>query len=401
MSWLSRLLGFRYFKTQSLIILALTIAAASFLFSFTALGLTGFYRGFTAYLGEGGDIIAVYNPKSETPYTGLVPAFLAERLAGVKGVLAVSPEVMAPCILNGEAVFLRGIMPEGFARLNVVKIVEGEFLNRSDINSAVVGENIAKRIGLKVGGNIFLLGVLADRYVELRVKGIFRTGSMLDDEILAPLHVGQWLRGASYNQVTLIRLKIDGSTMALSEIYRVVIAKASYETASQEAQPSQRQRAPQEQPQIPWTVMRFRPEDVGVEEASKYMVKYMEKYGATREALLTLSAAIFLFSSLTIIIASETIAVQHRGEIGVLRALGASKRLLKLDMLIKLSPWILSPSAAGMLTALVALAVIQENGYLQALSHTIPIQLDPFIVSLNFILTFMLASIGVLKSSVE
>ncbi|MEM3551363.1 MAG: hypothetical protein QXV01_09770, partial [Candidatus Bathyarchaeia archaeon] len=79
MKRLNGLLGFGYFKWQRLITLALIIEAASFLFSLTALSLTGFYRGFTAYLGEDESIIAVYSPTSGTPYTGLVPAFLADR----------------------------------------------------------------------------------------------------------------------------------------------------------------------------------------------------------------------------------------------------------------------------------------------------------------------------------
>ena len=44
--------------------------------------LLGFYKGFTAYLGEGEDIVAVYDRKSRTPFTGLVPAYLAEARAG-------------------------------------------------------------------------------------------------------------------------------------------------------------------------------------------------------------------------------------------------------------------------------------------------------------------------------
>jgi hypothetical protein len=82
---------------------------ASMLFSLTTLSLLGFYRGFTAYLGEGEDIVAVYDRKSRTPFTGLVPAYLAEKISALNGVLAGSPEAIAPCIVKGESTFLRGI----------------------------------------------------------------------------------------------------------------------------------------------------------------------------------------------------------------------------------------------------------------------------------------------------
>ena len=80
-----RLLGFKYLKRQRVLILALIIILSSMLFSVTALSLLGFYKGFTAYLGEGEDIVAVYDRKSRTPFTGLVPAYLAERVSALNG----------------------------------------------------------------------------------------------------------------------------------------------------------------------------------------------------------------------------------------------------------------------------------------------------------------------------
>lgn len=392
-----RLLGFRYLRRRRLAALALVVAAASFLFSFTSMSLAGLYRGLAAYLGEGGGVVAVYDPRGGTPYTGLVPASLAERLAGVNGVLAVSPEVIAPCLLNGEAVFLRGIVPSGFVRLSPVEVVEGEFLDGGDVSSAVVGENLARRLGLRVNGHVLLLGVLADRYAELRVKGVFRTGSMLDDEVLAPLHVGQWLRGSGYGWVTIIRLRVEGGG-ALDEVRRAIAAEALGG-----AEPGRAQQPPGERPPpppVPWAAARLRPGDVGVEEASRYMARYLEKYGVTREAVLVLSVAVFLFSSLAVILASEAAVAQHRGEVEVLRALGASRRLLKADLAVKLSPWILASSAAGMLAASAALAAIQELGRLQVLSHEVPLQLDPLTALLNFALAFALALVGILRSDV-
>ncbi|MEM2613587.1 MAG: ABC transporter permease [Nitrososphaerota archaeon] len=393
----NRLLGFRYFKQRCLLTLALTVVAASLLFSLTALSLIGFYRGFTAYLGEGEDIIVVYNPKSRTPYTSSIPAYLAERLAAVNGVVVASPEVMAPCLLKGQAIFLRGITPESFVRLNSLKIVEGVSLDWSQIDSVIVGWRAAEKLGLKVNDSVFLQGVLADRYVEVKVGGIFVSNSMMDDEVLAPLHVGQWLRGMDYSSVTLIRLKIDRTMLTSREIFELVKAEAS-----QPSHPTpDRGRSTTQEPIMPWTMRRFSMEEVGVEEAIMFMKSYMERYGVTKEVLLVLSVAVFLFSGSTVIMASKTFVAQHKGEVNVLRALGASKKLLKMDMLIKLSPWILAASTVGMLIAVAILTVIQGYGYLQVLSHTVPFQFDPFVAFLNFTLAFTLTSIGILKGEFE
>jgi ABC-type lipoprotein release transport system permease subunit len=392
------LLGFKYLKWQRLLTLTLITAAASLLFSLTALSLLGFYRGFTAYLGEEENIIAIYNPKANTPYTSIVPAYLAEKLAALKGVLASSPEMAVPCLLNGKPVFLRGVIPENLEKLNPFTMVEGEALNRNDINTVMVGENLAEKLKLKLDGEILLQGIFADRYVEVRIKGIFLSNTVLDDEILAPLHVGQWLRGTDYNHVSLIRLKIDRHIVTPNEIYMAVAAESTQPT--QPATPAEPQPSVQ-QPIIPWTTAAFSLEDVDVEQAVKYMRSYMDRYGVTKEALLTLSAAVFLFSSLTITLASKTVLAQHKGEINILRSLGVSERLLKIDLLIKLSPLVVAASLAGFFAASAILKFIQGKGYLQVLSHTVPFQLDPTVAALNVALAAFLFSISIFGEKIR
>jgi len=390
-----RLLGFKYLKRQRVLTLALIITVSSMLFSLTALSLLGFYRGFTAYLGEGKDIVAVYDRKSRTPFTGLVPAYLAERISALNGVLASSPEAIAPCIVKGESTFVRGIIPEDFTKLNQVTMVEGTMLELDDLNSAVVGKNVAERLRLKLNDKVLVLGVLTDRYLELQVKGIFISHTPMNDEILAPLYAGQWLRGADYGHVTLIRFKIDRDAITPSRIFEEIAKEASEPSPPPSTAPGQ------EPPSItPWIIARFRIEDIGVEEAYNFMRSYMDRYGLTRESLLILSAVVFLFSSVSIAVASKAVLAQHKGEINVLRSMGASKRLLKRDILIKLLPWSIAASSLGLAMAVAVLTVIQGSGHLQVLSHTVPLQIDPLVVALNFILITLLVSVSILRSDV-
>lgn len=141
------------------------------LFSMTAFSLLGFQRSLAVYLGEEENIVAIYNIRSSTPFTGLVPIQLAERISIMKGILASSPEVIVPCIIKGEALFLRSVLPEEFAKLNPLTILEGDMLNLDDVNSIIVGGNIAEKLGLKLNDRVLALGVLADRHLELQVKG--------------------------------------------------------------------------------------------------------------------------------------------------------------------------------------------------------------------------------------
>jgi ABC-type lipoprotein release transport system permease subunit len=394
MSTLSRLIRFKYLKGRRVLTLAIILTLSSALFSITAFSLLGFYRGFTAYLGEAEDVVAIYNRKGSTPFTGLVPAYLAGRVSSINGVIACSPETIAPCIIKGESIFLRGIVPEDFAKLNQLTMVEGNMLELDDVNCVIVGRNAAVRLNLKLNDEILVLGVLADRYLQLQVKGIYESHSVMDDEVLAPLYVGQWLRGTDYGHVTLIRVKIDRSVVSPAAIFEEVAKEAS--------EPNQDGgQKPPEGLIIPWLRAPFRVEDIGVEEAQRFMKSYLDRYGVTRESLLTLSVMVFLFSSATVAVTSKTIITQHKGEINVLRSLGASKKLLKRDVLIKLLPWTLIASSIGVTLAIVALTAIQAYGYLQVLSHSITFQLDPLIIALNFIFAFTLVSVGILKTDLE
>lgn len=391
-----RILGFKYLRRKRILMLTLILSMASMLFSIMAFSLLGFYNGFKAYLGEGENIVVLYDRNSRTPFTGIVPIYLAYRIGELNGVLASSPEVIAPCLMNGETVFLRGIVPRDFLKLNELMMVNGSFLNLNDVNSIVLGRRVAERLRLNLNDKVIILGVLADRYVEVQVKGIYTCNPVMDDEVLAPLYIGQWMRGIGYDYATLIRFKIDRSLIAPSEIFKEIMREASLEGLSQ----NQKQTVFREG--IPSRlIVRFRVEDLNIVEAEEYMRKYMDRYGLTREALLTLSATIFFFSGATVIIALKTIFVQHRVEIGILRFLGASKRILKYDFLMKILPWSMISSASGVVLAIVILALIQGYGYLRVLSHTIPLQIDFLIVALSFSLTVFLVVLCVLKSDVE
>jgi ABC-type lipoprotein release transport system permease subunit len=392
-----KLTGFKYLKRQRILTLTLIITLSSMLFSLTALSLLSFYRGFAIYLGEGEDIVVVYDRGSRTPFTGLVPIYLAERVSVLNGVLASSPEAIAPCIVRGEAVFLRGVVPGDFVKLNQIVMMEGGMLELGDLNCVIVGRNAAVRLRLNPGDEVLVLSVLTDRYVELRIKGVFASYSPIDDEILAPLHVGQWLRGAGYGYATLIRFKIDRDAIEPSRILEEIAGETSEPSTPPSTAPSQ----PQPPSITPRMIARIRIEDIGVEEAYDLMRSYMDRYGLTRESLLILSVMVFLFSGVSIAAASKTIIAQHKGEISILRSIGAPRRLLRMDMLAKLLPWSMASSSLGFAIAVAILAVIHGGGYLRILSHTAPIQIDLLIVALNFILTALLISISILRGGLE
>lgn len=390
------LTGFKYISMRRFLALMLVVTVSSTLFSITALSLLGFHRVFTAYLGEEEGIIAIYDRASSTPFTGLVPAHLAEKLARLDGVSACSPEALAPCVINGQAFFIRGILPEEFMKIAALKILDGEMLSPVDLSYAVLGLRAAERLGLKVDDRITVFSVMADRCLELTVKGVYQSNSPMDDEVITPLHVGQWLRGAGYGYVTLIRVKTERPLDALYIEIEKEAAPVQDQTPTVEETSK-----PMQEIITPRVIVRFKPENIGVEEVQRFMKNYMDRYGLTREVMLIFSAVVFLFSSLSITAAARTLIAHHKSEISILRSLGASKRTLKWDLLAKLLPWCITASLIGVAVAAITMLLIQSHIHLEILSHTLVMHLDPAVVALPPILSSALVSAYIIKAELE
>ena len=388
------LLGFQYLKRHRILTLTLILTLSSTLFSVTAFSFQGFYQSFNAYMGEGEDIVAIYDRGSQTPFTGLIPQYLADLIGAMDGVLASSPEVIFPCIIMDASVFLRGIIPEEFSKINPLTIIEGEMPKLSDLNAMVVGKRLAERLGLRLGDRVLVLGVLKSQYFELQVKGIFESNGPLDDEALAPLYVGQWLRGSSYGHVTLIRVKIDPKVVSAAEIFKELAEEAKEPTPGSGGSGSSGGI-------LPWVIRRFSIEKVWVEDAQKIMKTYLDRYGVTREALLLLSIMVFLFSSASVTSASNILLRQHRSEIRILKSIGASNRTIKVDLIVKVLVWSLAASTVGIILAMGILTFIQGNNYLQVLSHRAYIQFDPLIITLNLTLVSILITLSIVRSDLR
>jgi len=382
------LTGFRYLRPGRLTFLLTLLTLSSALFSITLTSLVGFYGSFSSILDSGGDVLAVYGRGSRTPFTGLVPLQLSSALSNVSGVLASSPEVLAPCVLEGRPVFLRAVVPEEFLKVQQVKVVEGVLFEFSWLDSAAVGCRLAGLLNLKVGDRILVRSALVDRYVELQVVGVFESNSPLDDEVLAPLYVGQWLRGSGYSHVTFVRLKVDPSSFNLSKAVELLGSEAS------SVQPEARVPPP-----LPRIVSGFRAGDVGVEYAGSLMEGYLERYGLSRDTLLALSIAVFLFSSACVALACETLLVQHSGELEVLRSLGVSRRLLKMDIVLKLTPISLAASALGFTLSYATLQLLQNH--IMLLSHGLKLGFDLPSLALTFTLSSAIVFLSVWRAELK
>jgi ABC-type lipoprotein release transport system permease subunit len=388
-----KILSFNYLQKQRLITLTFILTLASTLFSITALSFFSFYKTINTYLAETENTVAIYDKKSTTPFTGLIPLQLSTRLKTIEGVLAISPEMIVPAIIKDRSAIIRGIIPEEFSKLNPLTVTKGETLQMNDTSHAIAGKRLADNLNIQLNDKILVQGVLTERYIELNIKGIFESNSPLDDEIFTPLYVGQWLRGTNYDHATIIRIKIDKSKITPNQLFQQIAPQDEETQTDMETKP-----APSEKI-LPSTGTSIQLEKLGVKETSQLMKTYLDRYGMTPQTLLLLSIIVFFLANATIFTASWTFILQHKPEITILRSLGLSLKNLKLDLAIKMLPWSIAASTIGTLISILILQSIEKISPLQAFSHTIRFQPEPTLIATNFILVSTATVIALIQST--
>ena len=75
-------ISFEYLQKRRFLILTVILTLASTLFSVPAFS---FHKAFNAYLGESGDIIAIYNQKGAGPFTSFIPLSLVAHTESLDG----------------------------------------------------------------------------------------------------------------------------------------------------------------------------------------------------------------------------------------------------------------------------------------------------------------------------
>jgi ABC-type lipoprotein release transport system permease subunit len=113
------------------------------------------------------------------------PSRLAQSAVLLKGVTAAAPRVNGFAVLaNGGrsyAAAVVGVDPASEARISSIadRISAGRYLTPADTDAAILGDILAKNLGLGVGGKVTLLGQTRDGSVAadiLTVTGIYHSG---------------------------------------------------------------------------------------------------------------------------------------------------------------------------------------------------------------------------------
>lgn len=137
---------------------------------------------------------------------------IIEKIKKIDGVKAVIPQINSQSIIKSNGL-AKGVLADGISPENVknglnLKIVEGND-NIAELNSVLIGEQLAYEMRLKVGQEISLVSA-ENKEIKLIVRGIFKTGFLDYDSNLAivPLKTMQILSEQG-ESATEIGIKVE------------------------------------------------------------------------------------------------------------------------------------------------------------------------------------------------
>ncbi len=334
--------------------LALILLITSAAFAVSSSILLSVENTASGMLGESGDTIVVAQANSRAPFLGTLPHALAGDLGSVAGVQVIDPEVFAPSTLSNQPVMVRGVDPHSFMELQNPTIVAGSALADNDTTQAMVGETLAKQMDLHPGSQITIVGGVRATIAELTVKAVFSTGTPLDNEVIAPLWVGDWLRGLGYGTISILRIEVSAHENPSQVTLQVQQAVKDASKA-----PSGGSQAPVEVGLPVTSQQSIAGYDI---EASPDVSSafFSKTVGLSQENVLLISALVFVSMSVAIVCALQEAVFRSRNELGTLRTIGMSSRRLSVNLILVATALSLVASVAGLLVGWGFLTLVAE-----------------------------------------
>jgi ABC-type lipoprotein release transport system permease subunit len=346
---------------------------------------------------KGEDMLTLTQTNVNTP----ISASLAQRLNAEEFVEVASPEIYAFSYIisrktgNYEPVLVRGVEPANFLKIENGEVIKGDYQG----HFMLIGEGVSNRLGLKVGHSITITGSIQPAILEMSIKGIFRSETSSNDQILIPLECARKLMGLSSDNVLTIRVKTEDEQRLIDlltdEEYSVLISRQDGVPISVNHNKTYEEKLAEDLAIKYWDTEKFSSSNQSF--ISTFIQKGSGTVGVVVLGFITLNA-LLTFIGITAILARGVI--ERRKDIGILAAIGANKRTIYLILLKDLLIISLIASGIGVLLGFITAVIVQDMGLIVAFGITI----QPSIDLLLFMATFIVAIIigctsGLLASS--
>lgn len=310
-----------------------------------------------------------------------------DRIARVKGVRAVSPMVFAQTMIRSShalsGAVVRGIEPEnslslirGFTVAELKdKLVTGR--KKGELPGIILGKELAAKLGVGTGGKIILMspnGMISPvghipAMQRFSVTGIFESGMYEYDNSLAYVHLNeaQKLMGMKKGQVSALGVWVD-HIFSAGDVKKSILSFLKYPFYARD-----------------WMEIN----------KSLFSALKLEKTAMfVILSLIVLVAAFNITSALTMMVMEKT------RDIAVLKAMGATDRIIRKIFIIQGMAIGFLGTFAGAVSGIAICMVLEKYKFIKLPAaypfSTLPVQLesmDVFLISLSAIVLCFLATI--------
>jgi ABC-type lipoprotein release transport system permease subunit len=312
----------------------------------------------------GGDAYAI------TQGTGAlsINVTLAENITLQPSTKIVSPEILGLGTLAGEPVVVRAADPDIFRQID-----GGTWVTRSPASDgfAILGDGLARRIGVGMNETVTLVGSFVPRIVFARITGIYRTESAANDELLVDYTMGRFLTGLGPRNFHSIRVRTTDPAALLSFLdgfgASVHVSGPGLSRADVHSDPPSDER-------LANLILR-----TGSGGAPRDYVST-----AIGEATISVQVVAYGIAILLgVLVAFGVHGVQARAfadreaAIGVLRAVGASNGWMRRRLLVETVPFAFLAGLVGVGIGVLLGRLLQPSVSLVVFGHEVPISFDP------------------------
>ncbi len=309
---------------------------------------------------------------------------LAQSLASQPWADVVSPEMLAFGSIRGIPVVLRAAKSDTFLAMEGGRWLA---LDASSARGAYAGEGLARRLGLTLGDYVSLVGSTVPRIEIARVRGLFVVEGPASDELVVDYGLGRSLTGLGLGRYHSIRVRTPdpaalvaflsdfGSSAHVSGPYLPRVDVHS---------------DPPDDDRLTNLLLRSGrgpvPRDV-------LTIAVAEATNSVRVVAYGLALLIGLMVAMGVHAVQARAFADKRGNVGVLRTVGASGRWLRARVVLETLPTALGAAILGAVLGVLLDALVRPTSAFLLFGHEVRAQLD-FLVLLGIIASLVGISIA-------
>jgi ABC-type lipoprotein release transport system permease subunit len=306
-----------------------------------------------------------------TPGTGpyAINDSLAQNLSAQAWANVVSPEIFSLGTLLGAPVVIRGVDPVAFLRME--QAVDGV---PSGLQGAwaLAGSGLQARLGLVPGQALTLVGSSISRLDVVPLVSTYRTTTAANDELLVDYATARFLTGVGAGVYHSIRVE----TSEPSQLTAFLAARAaSVQVAGPGGIVGGINSAPL--PADPRVINLFLRYGLGPLPMDYVAEGVAEASNSVQVVAWGLEILILLLVALGIHSVQARAFEDRRATVGVLRALGAPGKWIRLRALVELAPLALAAGVLGSVLGSVGAAALTPSAAIVAFGHEVRIAVDP------------------------